>query len=252
MSAQSGLGYAQARLQARYAQLPREDDWQRLVGARTLGGFLEEAREGALRSWVKGFSALSDAHDLDRGLRAIWREGISEVAHWMPAPWRSAVAWLDWLTLLPLLAHVKRFKSLPAWVDLDTDLRLLHAAEGGLDLQAMDAAGAAALMVSPGELAAAWQARWQQLWPSCSKGPRRRLEQLSGLVLAHARVFGQSESEIAWALRRELRERLRLGFHRMPLEPAVAFAFLGLMALDLERLRAALMERALFGQYEAA
>jgi hypothetical protein len=57
---------------------------------------------------------------------------------------------------------------------------------------------------------------------------------------------------VAWSLRRELRERLRLEFHRLPLEPLTAFAFLALVALDLERLRAALMERALFDLREAA
>jgi len=252
MNHRSDLGYAQARLQARHAALPREEDWQRLAGARTLGSFLEEAREGALRSWVKGFSALSDAHDLDRGLRAIWREGVAEVARWMPEPWRPAIAWLDWLALLPFLAHVGRYKSVPPWVGLDPDLRSLQGVDGALDVMALHAAGAAALLVAPGGLGAAWRAHWHRLWPACGRASRERLERLERLVLSHNLAFCQGGPEVAWSLRRELRERLRLEFHRLPLEPLTAFAFLALVALDLERLRAALMERALFDLREAA
>jgi hypothetical protein len=43
-----------------------------------------------------------------------------------------------------------------------------------------------------------------------------------------------------------------LDFHRLPLQPAAAFNYLALLALDLERLRGALMDRTLFDQGEAA
>ena len=70
------------------------------------------------------------------------------------------------------------------------------------------------------------------------------------MIRSHASAFPRS-GEAAWPLRRDLRERLRLGFHRLPLQPAAAFYYLALLALDLERLRAALMERALFDAAEA-
>lgn len=246
------FSYAHARIQARYGDLPGEDDWQRLSGARTLGIFLEEARGGALRSWVKGFSALSDAHDLDQGLRAIWSDGVDEVALWMPQPWRAAVAWLRWLPLLPLLAHGGHGKALPPWVDRDGALRSLRGPDGAIDCGALVAVGAGALAVPPEGLAAAWRVEWRRLWPACDRRLLTNLEHLAALVLRHAQAFAQAGSHAAWALRRELRERLRVDFHRLPLQPATAFAFLALVALDLERLRAALMERALFPLVEAA
>jgi hypothetical protein len=252
VSAPGGFAYAQARLQARYAELPGEDDWLRLAGARGLGLFLEEARTGALRGWVKGFSALSDAHDLDRGLRAIWREGVAEVARWLPAPWRAAVAWLNWLPLLPLLDHAGRYRTLPPWVACDASLRPLWGPDGALDTKALGAAGAAALLVPPADLARVWWSQWRGLWPACDKQALDKLERLTGRVLRHGQAFTQAGADTAWPLRRELRERLRLDFHRLPLQPAAAFAFLGLLALDLERLRAALMQRALFPLQEAA
>jgi hypothetical protein len=56
---------------------------------------------------------------------------------------------------------------------------------------------------------------------------------------------------MTWELRRELRARLGLLFHRRLREPASPFIFLILTALDLERLRAELVGRALFGTAEA-
>lgn len=246
------FAYTQARVQARFADLPAEDDWQRLAGARTLGAFVEEAREGALRGWVKGFSALSDAHDLDRGLRAIWFDYVQQVAQWVPSPWRSAFSWLRWLPVLPLLAHAARGNGLPPWVDRDGTLSSLRGPGGALEPQALIEAAAGALLVPPDELAAAWLAEWRRLWPPCDEAFLVKVEGVVSLVLRHTRAFAQVGGEAAWPLRRELRERLRLDFHRLALQPAAGFAFLALVALDLERLRAALMQRALFSSKEAA
>ena len=43
------FAYAQARIQARFARLPGEEDWERQTGMRGLAGFLEEARSGPKR-----------------------------------------------------------------------------------------------------------------------------------------------------------------------------------------------------------
>jgi len=244
------FAYAQARIQARYGALPTEEDWQRLAGARTLGLFLEEAREGALRDWVKGFSASSDAHDLDRGLRVIWTESVDQVTQWMPKPWRGSVAWLRWLPLLPILAHAAGGGPLPEWADRDPILRTWRGADGTLDPAALSAAGAGALLVPPPELAQAWRAQWRRLWPACGRRLASSLQHLEAMAARHMAAFRSAGGDAAWPLRRELRERLRLDFHRRPLEPTVAFIFLALVVLDLERLRAAIMQRALFSSQE--
>ena len=245
------FAYTQARIQARYADLPGEDDWQRLAGARTLGTFVEEAREGALRGWVKGFSALSDAHDLDRGLRAIWVDNVRQVTQWVPPSWRPAFSWLRWLPLLPLLGHVARGHPLPPWVDSDPSLGVPRRSDGVLDTQALVAVGGVALTAPAEGLPEAWRAEWQRLWPADDKALVGGVEGLAASVLRHTRAFAQAGSDTAWSLRRELRERLRMDFHRLGLQPAAGFAFLALVALDLERLRAALMQRALFSLGEA-
>jgi len=247
-----GFGYAQARLQARCADLPGEDDWQRLAGARTLGSFLEDARQGALRGWVKGFSAVSDAHDLDRGLRAIWLESVDETARWMPGPWRAAVAWLRWLPLLPLLAHAGRSGSLPPWVEGDPLLRGLRGPDGVLMAPALAAAGGGPLLVPADQLGGAWDAHWRSLWPACGQRAREGLDRLAAILLRHLRSFVEARGDAPWPMRHELRGHFQLHLHRAVLQPASAFAYLGLLALDLERLRAALMDRALFSRPEAA
>lgn len=251
MIAPARFAYVQARVQARYAELPAEDDWQRLAGARTLGAFLEEAREGALRGWVKGFSALSDAHDLDRGLRALWLEGVEDLVPWLPRTWRPAFDWLRWLPLLPLLAHAARRQSLPTWVARDSQLHPLLGPDGVLSPPALISAGGEALLVPPDDLGGAWLGEWRRRWPASDRCVLVNLERLVALIQRHAGAFVQGGAEAAWPLRRELRERMRLDFHRLPLQPTAILAFLALVALDLERLRAALMQRALFGTQEA-
>jgi hypothetical protein len=54
-------------------------------------------------------------------------------------------------------------------------------------------------------------------------------------------------AEEAWAMRRRTEAQLAARFRRLALTPVAAFAFLALMALDTERLRAHLVLRAAFG-----
>ncbi len=89
---QPGFGYLQARLQTRYAELPTESDWQRLDGTRSLSGYLEEARGGLLRTWVKGFSGQSNCHDIERGVRGHFADAADALARFAPKPWKPAYA----------------------------------------------------------------------------------------------------------------------------------------------------------------
>jgi hypothetical protein len=145
------------------------------------------------------------------------------------------------------------------WVDLDRALHGLRRSDGTLDPTVLIQVGAGAL-VPQGVAAAAgseqdwvstWAQEWRRLWPPCSGAFLAHLDGLAALIRSHVSAFPRS-GEAAWPLRRELRERLRLDFHRLPLQPAAAFSYLALLALDLERLRGALMDRTLFDQGEAA
>jgi hypothetical protein len=241
------FAYAQARLQARFAQLPTESDWERLAGVRGLAAFLEEARFAALRGWIKPFSGRSDAHEIEVGLRAAYREQVAEVADWVPEPWRDAVHWTRWLVLIPLFDHLARGRPLPAWVERDHDLQTLLDDAGELDQERLRRSGALQLIVPGGDPAGVWLGEWRRRWPDGGGQHRRALEALQALLGRHLEDFRQSGTESAWDLRKRLRARLGLLFHRRLLQPAAAFVYLGLVIMDMERLRFELVTRALFG-----
>jgi len=241
------FGYAQARIQARLAALPSAADWQRLSGARALSGYLEEARDGTLRTWVKGFSGQSDCHDLERGLRAQFIDTVEQAAGFVPEPWRAAVRWCRWLPLLPLFAHLRAGAALPGWTRRDYRLSELLDERGGLDGSELRRLGLEGLLRSDGgDIAADWGRAWRARWPSPGRSDRAALEALAARIDAHLGDLRSSAPDKAWQQRRALRDRLRLELHRRLLQPVAVFLYLGLVALDLERLRAALVERVLF------
>ncbi|MEC3862781.1 hypothetical protein VK792_15925 [Mesobacterium sp. TK19101] len=96
----AGLAYAQARLQARLAELPSARDWQLIETGRDFGQTLEAARQGALGRYVSRLSRESTAADIEQALRFAWTELVDEVAGWTPARWQAS---LRWLTPLPHL-----------------------------------------------------------------------------------------------------------------------------------------------------
>jgi hypothetical protein len=252
MNAGPRLAYAQARLQARLSRLPTAADWQRLSAARTLSAYLEEARATGLIDWVRSFSGLSQAHELDRGCRALALDTAATVADWSPAGWRAAIEWVAWLPWLPQLEHLARGETLPDWSTLDVRLRDLIGGDGARDPQAWEASGLAALSAESDGSGAAldlgerWQTAWRKRWPTCRGRCRRDLDGLAGLILGHLDRFRGAPSASAWELREALRDRLRAYLHQHPVQPAALFAYLAIVFLDLERLRGALLSRAVF------
>jgi len=252
MTSARRFGYAQARIQARLSVLPTDSDWQRLSSARSLSGYLEEARDGALRTWVKGFSAHSNCHDLERGLRAQFLDSVEQTATFSPKPWQAALRWCRWLPLLPLFGHVRGGGAMPVWTRRDYRLAGLLDAGGRFDPVAMRRRGIEMLLSPSGGngdqvgTAAVWIDQWRQRWPAMSGADRRRMEALARRLQRHWLGFMASSPDKGWERRRALRARLRLDLHRQLLTPAAPFLYLALVALDLERLRRALVDRALF------
>ena len=252
MTSARRFGYTQARLQARLAALPDEPDWQRLSSARSLSGYLEEARDGALRTWVKGFSAHSNCHDLERGLRAQFLDSVEQTAGFVPKAWQPAVHWCRWLPLLPLFGHVRGGGAMPAWTARDYRLAGLLGPDGGFDPGALRRRGIS-MLVLPEQGAGdgpatvdVWIDQWRRRWPSLGGGDRRRLDDLARRLRGHWQTFMNAGPDKSWAQRRSLRARMRLELHRQLLTPTAAFLYLALVAIDLERLRRALVDRALF------
>lgn len=243
MAVDRAFGYAQARMQARFALLPDEEDWARLAPIRSLPAFLEEARRASFAHWLRGIAPHGDAHELERSLRVQYRDTVDLVTGWVPEPWREAVAWLRWLPWLPWLAHLSRHGRLPPWGRDDFVMRALIDTAGQARPEVLRKTGLAPLLDPAGGVAERWQAEWLGRWPPCRRGLRAPLERLLDLLAEHG-IGGEAGASIA--LRRALRERLHARFRRDLLQPAAVFIFLGLIGLDLERLRGELLGRALF------
>lgn len=249
----SGFAYAQARVQARFAQLPDEALWQRLGAPRGLAAFLEEARQTPLGPWVAGLSRLSPVAHIERVLAHRLHGCILEASRWVPAPWQVAVRWSAWLPELPLLDPARAGLPLPPWA-LDSPLLGTRLAADGDPRQTIARAGGQPLLeAAPGiSLALAWATHWRNLWPDCPRAQRAGLDHLLELVAAHGRRFMMAAPEQGWPMRRALGEGLRREFRRATLQPGALFAWLALVALALERLRGALVVRALYAEEPAS
>jgi hypothetical protein len=252
------IEYAQARLQARYGERADEALWQQLAVTKELGPLLETAHRSPLRRWVAGIDAGATLHDIELNLRARLRDHVSEVATWMPAPWRAAIAWTGTLADLPALLHLARGGAplawmakdapLAPWVNLDDETRAKRLRAGPLAFVAplWDLLQAAASIRDERLRTAvlrAWRDAWRRLWPSQSADGEAALSQLEHALVRHVNAFGALAPDRTADARREVARRMAVMFRRAAQLPAVAFAYLAIVALDLERLRAELVRR---------
>jgi hypothetical protein len=223
-----GFGYLQARVQARFAELPDSALWNLLEPRRDFPGYLAEARATALRPWLCEIATDSDSGTVERLLQRRLMLLLDEACGWTPAPWRAAVRWLRHLPELPLLDAALRSGNLEDQAFPEEQRELMTQAQ------------------RQGSLANAWLQNWRSLWPAPHLSRRIALEQLIDLLGEHLRVFPGLPVRAAWEARTQLEYRLRLGFRRWSGQPAALFAWLALNALLRERLRGALLTRLLF------
>jgi hypothetical protein len=249
------LEYAQARLDARHGQRLREADWHRIELLREFGPLLEAARGTSLRPWLDGITAESSVHQVEAILRRRWRGLVAEVAGWMPASWRPALAWCAVLPDLAPLQQLAGQSEAAPWMRDDSMWRELCAVEPAGRPARLAAGPLAALAVAwsaPQTLARAWQAEWLRRWPAHRRSTEATLQNHARTQLAHEGAFVGADPAQGWVLRGALRARLALLLRRATLEPAAAFIHLALCALDLERLRAELLRRLVFARTQGA
>jgi hypothetical protein len=175
-------------------------------------------------------------------MRAHWRERVAAIAAWMPSAWRASIEWCALLVDLPVLQHLARGGAVPRWLSDDP----LRAALG--DDRARREPGPALLTaasVDPDRIAAIWRAEWDRRLPDRSERTLL-LRETVHLVAEHGNAFRDPLTFDGWALRRALHARLSRLFRRATLDPAAAFIFLALSALDFERLRGEILRRVAF------
>lgn len=242
MSQLVDFSYAQARIQARYGARPTEAEWLQLEGVADAAFYFEQARGTRLAPWIAGVGPATPVHELESRLRAALRALIEEVALWLPRPWLGAARWAAQLPGLPLLQRLAQGGELPPWLRHEAGL-LPWPAPAGPEARLVEAARQAQVW-----LPEVWLAQWRALWPPMGRAQRMGLEQLVRLLRTHLLGFARLPAERAWQSRRELQRHLQRLFRATAFAPAAAFAYLALVALDLERLRAALVARVLYPQ----
>jgi len=249
MSSLRGFCYAQARIQARYGARTPDSVWQHLAALRGLSAYLEETRATTLAPWVAGFSQASDIHDIEQGVWIHFMNRVDEVSGWVPKAWRPAVTWTNWLPDLPFLHYLLNGGDIPAWASRSPRLVSYLPRRGGDIKQSVCLAGGAALVKGWEErlpLDIAWLEHWRASWPRCGRRQRENLEVLVALLQNYRSGFDEFDMDQSRASRRLLQRQLSQLFRRYLLQPVTVFAYLGLLATDLERLRSALVGRALF------
>lgn len=207
----SEFAYAQARLQARHAERPDEGLWMRLRATTSYAAFLSAAASTVLRGSIAHLHTSHDARDIERSLHADFRERVDEIASWLPDRWQPATRFVAELPLVPFV--------------------LEKLGRDGVDRHAL----------------VGWQVRWQTLWPSMPRAELRALGALHAALSSHFRDMASADSQSdGWLLRAELASQLERLFRAEREQPAPVFCHLALTALDLERLRGALLRRLLF------
>jgi hypothetical protein len=247
--------YAQARLQARYGSRPSDADWAHVAATADLGALLQVLRGSPVGRWTGRLGSRPGVHEIERRLREEWLRDVDEIAGWQPAPWREGVRWLRWIVYLPTLQKLARGGRPPAWTRADPVLAPVVAhdpRDRAAALRRTALAPLAAGFSVPAATVQAWTRHWRQLWPS-QGAARRPLElMLRQVARLEAQLAALPTAARADEALRRFEHDLELLFRRNPLSPAAAVAHLGLLALDLRRVRGALATRALSEQGAAS
>ncbi len=153
----------------------------------------------------------------------------------------------------PPAAWMRRDPVLQQYADADPDVRRAALRNGPLApvvlaIEAQLAEGATRRPAAADAVAReAWREEWRARWPERDSEDATALEDLANLLLRHLPGFIAVGAEEAWAMRRKIEGQLAVRFRRHALTPVAAFAYLALVALDIEKLRAHLVLRAAFG-----
>ena len=243
------FAFVQARLQARHGDAVRATNWQGIESSRSVAQFLAAVRAGALAHWVEGFDESFDAHRIERTLRSRWAAYVEQVVRWQPAPWRPLTRWFG---VLPELGLIDAWRQRGAFASLYPN-PVPRAGRGASPLPAerrTARAAAEALLVAfavphepTGERStvAVWRAEWGR------RAPRARPDTANLIRAAHLLLPILGGDHIGRGAAAEpVRAALVRLLRRFPATPIAVFAHLGLVALDVERLRGGLLVRAMF------
>jgi hypothetical protein len=221
---------------ARHSQRPGKQQWQQLEHSRGLEAFLQMARQSTLAEWIHHFETAHDSAAWERSLRADWQRYLSHLVSWTPPRWQPSLAWIGVLPCLPGIARVLAGAAPADWMR-DEEFFLGMSLDNPEVFRSELASGPWALLLEFWEdnpPLTAWWLAWQTLWPENHEGCIKALE--PGWVLLN-QPGGQQSEELEKFFITVLRTQ----------QPTVlpVTAHLGLVSLDLGRLRGNLLSRQL-------
>jgi len=228
MLERASFAYAQARMQAHHGRRPTKATWRYLNSSKSLGHYLDSARQTGLKRWVVHFSGTTDTHVIEATLRREWRAYVAMLCAWIPREWRPAAHWVGELVDLPLATHVARGQGFPAWGERDVAVSPHHQ---------LGWAG-------PQPPLSVWGDHFKALLPSSSDGPT-----FKNLFEMLRRDYGADQPANTLdgiELRYQLIARMERMFRRHAQQPVAVFSFFAMVAMDVEHLRAHLIHRCLF------
>lgn len=244
----SQFAYSQARLHARHGERTDEPAWRQLETQQELANFLQSARRTSLRPWVLGMHAHDNWHQLEQSLLQQFHLYIEHVAGFQPSAWRAAVQWARQLLHLPSLLYLLSGNTAPSWMTQDPYLNAFISSEMNqrvLVMQQSDSAPLINAWQNDVPLLQGWLQHWRSLWPGNRTSTSIPLNQLVALLQGHLESF-RSMQHRSWQERELLARQLIILFRRYSQQPVAVFIHLALLALDIERLRGNIMQRALF------
>jgi hypothetical protein len=248
MTADTEFVYARARLQARFGLRLREPDWRLVESAVDLPRYVQALRQTSLARWVERIDPGASVHAIERVLREEWRGCVREIARWQPPAWQPAIAWIEVLADLPILDHLLRGEAAPAWVRDDPRYAAWERPTLQDRIRAVSErrlAPFARRLPRGDDPVLVWVDEWRRLWPKSPPALVAALHELVRVVLEHRAAGGRLGGGSAAELRETLaRKAVRL-FRWHAESPAAACAWLMLVALDVERLRAGIVRRRL-------
>ena len=266
------LEYAYARVCARLAQRPDERLWSQVRSARSVPVLLETLRGSVAASTVTGIAPGGDADSLEIAFRQQLRTRVDEVAAWAPTTWQGALGFTRFLGDLPAVVQLLSEEPPPRWIGADPELAP-YAQAALADRRAALASGPLAPMAAALDEAthaqalgreeplsralkrlrsgpalhralAVWESEWRARWPRASSQLLADISEVGRTIRSHLLRFGAIAVDDAGASRQSLAARLATLVRRFPAQPASLFAYLGVVALDLERLRGEFVVRA--------
>jgi len=245
------LDYALARVAARFGERPGEAAWRSMTVIRGLPALLDAAHSSPFRRWTAGIAPDAGPHAIEGALRSNWRALVDEVRVWMPAEWQDGITWAGVLAELPVAQYLARGGAPYPWMRDDPVFREL-CAEVPVPGATRPLAALARAWADPDGFMRVWRAEWQRRVPTSARSDRALLGEFARTLERHRAALAEPAARDGVQPRRALVSRLALLYRRAIADPAAAFIFLALSALDVERLRGELLRRAIFPRYGVA